>query len=70
MRRRIIINIDENTEDGEAVDHVRRVIDQGLISNGGKQYCYVTTFRDGKIVYAGKTRKGNSVFVVGDNPSR
>lgn len=41
--KRIIINY-QNLKEQDALMYVNSVISSGRISNGKKQYCYVTTF--------------------------
>ena len=41
---RIIIENRTDVPDADVVRMVATVIDQGRISNGGKQYCYATRF--------------------------
>ena len=45
----IIENKTEKTME-QALEYAQSVVHQGRISNYGKQYCYVTTFRDGVVV--------------------
>ena len=61
---RIIINIDNGIDPECAARMVAAVIGQGRISKHGKQFCYVTTFHNECVVYAGKTRNGSDVFRV------
>ena len=61
---RIIINNLTNASDEEAIALVEAVIKQGKISNKGKQYCYVTTFKSGQAVSTDLTKKGSHVFHV------
>lgn len=43
--------------------YVEAVMKEGLISNDGKQYCYMTTFRDGICVSTDLNKKSHR-FVV------
>lgn len=69
---RIIINIDPvfiNLDPGlcqmgEAVAAVSQVIAKGRISDGGRCFCYATTFNNGLVVTANRTDKGTDVFNV------
>ena len=49
----------------DAIYYVKHVISQGRISEsaGKKQYCFVTTWKDGTVVYAHKN-KGSDRFVI------
>ena len=65
MSKMIIDNRSE-LDDNVALQLVKQVIEQGRISNYGKQYCYVTTFSVGDCVYAVATHlnKKSDRFVV------
>jgi hypothetical protein len=63
-RDRIIINIDCKCSLSGALEYVHRVIDSGLISANGTEYCYVTSFRDGTVVYSDRRKSGTHSFVV------
>ncbi|WP_241473792.1 hypothetical protein [Mycolicibacterium neoaurum] len=43
-KRRIIINIESDVSDWEALLKVARVVEAGKISANGGSYCYATTF--------------------------
>ena len=47
-----------------AVMHVLAVIQQGKISNEGKNYCYATRFPDGIIVWANNNIKSYRFIVM------
>lgn len=52
-KRRIIININGNIKDSEAIDRVAQVISKGKISqmaNGKPHYCLGVVFQDGTSV--------------------
>lgn len=53
---RIIINNRSDMSDADALIKVCSIISKGRVSNGGKQYCYLTSFRG----------KGNEYHVVTD----
>ena len=60
MKKRIIINIQDNTDIEDAVRRVLHVISGGRISqtgDGTKHYCWITTWTDGIVV--GTNRKKN-----------
>lgn len=56
MRDKIIIHNYTDLSDFEVIDYIGRVIGNGKISgrNGLKQYCFVTTFKDGYTVCSGR----------------
>lgn len=58
------ITIQDGIDDLLAVTLLEEVIRQGKISNDNTQYCYVTTWTTGHIVYADKTRTGNYTFRI------
>ena len=47
----------------DAIYYVKHVISQGRVSARKKQYCYVTTWKDGTVVYVHKN-KGSDRFVI------
>lgn len=54
--RRLIIEVASGISDSEALEYVAAVIRQGKVSGESakarrKQYCYITTFRDGVRVF-------------------
>lgn len=59
---RIIINIEDNIPQSQALQYVWNVISQGRISEEGKSYCFVTKFQDGTVVLADK--KKADIFYV------
>ena len=61
---RLIINIRDGVSEAKAIRHVAQVIEEGRVSNEGKQYCYVTTFMDGVGVSASITKNGTDTFTV------
>lgn len=67
---RVIINNRSKLSDGIALGFVMRIIEGGRISNNGKQYCYLSTFKIGNIQYdvATDLRKGSDSFTVYYSP--
>jgi hypothetical protein len=65
MKERIIIENRTKMPIDDAMVYVMHVISQGRVSESklGKQYCYVTTWKDGTIVYSEKN-KASDRFVV------
>lgn len=61
---KINITIENDVELISALLSVARVIEQGKISDSGKKYCYVTTFKDGIGIYADTLKSGNLTFRV------
>ena len=56
----------ENQTDKPMIDilgYVAGVISQGRISNGGKQYCYATRFKENIIVWTDLNKKSDR-FVI------
>ena len=64
--KKIIITFDDEVEDIEAILAVESVIKQGRISmsNNGTCYCFVTTFANGGMAYADKTKSGTDTFRI------
>jgi len=60
---RYIINNKSKLPDKTAIAMVCNVIDEGKISNSGKQYCYATAFATAT-VYADLRRSGTHSFSV------
>jgi hypothetical protein len=52
----------------EALAHVRLVVEEGRVSRNGEQFCYVTHFSDGVLVFADQTRTGTDTFTVQPAP--
>lgn len=67
---RIIINNRSELSDGVALGLVMRIIEGGRVSNDGKQYCYLTSFKIGETEYdvATDLRKGSDSFTVYYSP--
>jgi hypothetical protein len=64
---RIILNNNSIKSDIEAMNLVASVMQEGLISDFGKAYCYVTVFRSaGIVVYAKKNSETSHTFNVLD----
>jgi hypothetical protein len=63
MSRRIIIENRSNLDDIEALRRVGLVINGGRVSNGGIQYCYLTTFDD-DIQISTDYNKSSDRFIV------
>lgn len=62
--RKITIEIDDDIEDLGALWATLNVVRYGRVSDNGRQYCFVTTFKDGVEVFARRTRAGTDVFHV------
>lgn len=60
----ITIKADIGIDDASAMYYVLQVIQDGRVSNDGKEYCYASTFSNGVKVYAHQTKAGNDVFRV------
>ena len=43
--------------------HIQAVLNEGLISDNGRSYCYVTTFKGGIVVSANKIKTGHRLVV-------
>lgn len=69
MNRRIIIENRSYASDEEAVACVLEVISAGRISNDGRQYCYLTTFKSPNVAVSTDLNKCSDRFVVLDNKS-
>ena len=63
--RKIIININNEATDKEALEYVLEVIKNGKISNEGKSYCYCTLFSKKIAVLANKRK--NDIFTIYDH---
>lgn len=60
----ITIKADIGIDDTSAMYYVLKVIQEGRVSNYGKEYCYASTFSNGVRVYSHQTKGGNDVFIV------
>ena len=63
MITKLIINIKDNIDPEEALFRVIQVINQGRISNNGRDYCYATSW-DSETVYAQSNKKSDTFTVV------
>ena len=65
MTSKLIIHNNTNMSDADVMLYVYNVIAQGKISETkqGKQYCFVTTFKSGVVVFCSK-RKETFTFNV------
>lgn len=62
--RKITIEIDDDIEDLTAMWAALNVVRYGRVSDNGRQYCFVTTFKNGVKVFTRRTRAGTDVFHV------
>jgi len=60
---KIHIQIRNNIDPDLALSKVKQVIEQGKISNDGKNYCCITEWTDDIVVYTRENRKSDC-FVV------
>ena len=60
---KIHIDIRNDIDAALALTKVKQVIEQGKISNDGKNYCWITEWTDGIVVYTRDNRKSDC-FVV------
>lgn len=61
---KFIIHHDENVSSPNASYYIMKVLEQGMVSDNGKAYCYVTTFGNGVRVLARKIKTGHSFWVT------
>jgi len=68
----IINNNSKIISDVMALDLVKKVVAEGRISNDGKDYCYMTTFKHGdrEIAISSTKNKNSDRFDVWDYPIR
>lgn len=59
-----IIITSDGLSDIEALACVINVVNEGKVSNKNTQYCFVTKFTNGCIVYAEATKSGTNTFKV------
>lgn len=64
---KIIIHNNSSVSDDIALICVQKVINDGRISNEGKQYCYATIFKNPRVVVATRLNKSSDVFYVVDH---
>ena len=62
--KRINIKIRDGIPELQAISAILEVIKMGRVSGDNDTYCYVTTFKHGIVVFAGKTRAGHDTFDV------
>lgn len=63
MKRRIILNIRDDTDTEKALFYVNSVIKLGRVSEEGKSYCYCSIFEDNAVVLA-KATNSSDIFDV------
>ena len=63
-KRRVTIQIFDGVTDERAAEVLLGVIRNGRISADGACYCYASTFSDGVVVVAHRTRAGGDGFHV------
>lgn len=61
---KLIIDNQSDLTMEEALEYVLTVVQQGKISNNGKQYCYVTTFKKSEIVVVSYLNKKSERLLV------
>lgn len=68
MKNKIIIHNNTNLDDSDLLLYVYNVISQGKVSETkqGKQYCFVTTFKGGIVVFCNR-RNNTYTFNVSYN---
>jgi len=65
-KRKIHIRVHStDISDVTALVCVLKVVEQGRLSGGDREYCAVTTFTNGLVVAASTTRAGDDSFWVG-----
>ena len=65
MSKKMIINNESSRlDDVSALWYVQQVIEQGRISNKGKDYCYITVFEKTEIVVNVKANKMSDTFLI------
>lgn len=65
LKNKLIIRNYTDLEDFEAISYVRAVIAEGKISDEGRQYCYVTTFKSGyKVICDRRKNSDTHTFYV------
>ena len=63
MIEKIIIKNETDLAMRNALFHVLAVMDEGRISDGGKSFCHVTSFKDGVHVVV-RRNKASDTFIV------
>ena len=50
----------------ELLNYVKEIILQGKVSktSKGKQYCFMTQFKDGVVIYADKNKKSDRLIIT------
>lgn len=61
---KLIIDNRSRLEDSECLTLIQRVMEEGRVSNNGKQYCYVTRFHGGVTVYSDLNKKSDRFIIV------
>ena len=61
---KIIIRNGTDLPMAEVIVYVSHVISEGRVSDGGKSYCYITTWTDGTVVYATHNKQSDTFYVT------
>lgn len=69
MSEKIIIENRTYLPMGTVLGFVQRVIDMGKVSENGKSYCYITTFKNVPIAVSARRNKASDSFVVWEQPN-
>lgn len=62
--KKIVIENDTEMDDVSALYYAIKIVQGGRVSDHGKQYCYVTSFKNGVVVLARLTKGGTDVLTV------
>ena len=69
--KKIIINNHTDLSDLDVLDFISEVVILGKISNEGKSYCYLTSYKSGVVITARHHDKsGNNTFHITKDNSR
>jgi len=62
---RLIVDCRANITMAEALEYAAVVVGKGRISNEGKQYCYVSSFKDGIVAHASVNKTSDRIVITG-----
>jgi hypothetical protein len=65
-RERVIVSVDASVSVPHALRAVAVVVEEGRISNDGKDYCYAVRFKDGTMVSTRRNKASDTFHVWED----
>ena len=64
IKKRIIINIYDDTDEMSALTYALKVVVKGRVSKYGKGFCYASVFESGTVVQADRNNDTSDTFRI------